>query len=428
MKIVFGKLFLISLLILIVPICSAEELNIIENDYDSLYEEIHETVTDSTDAVSHIDDKNYYLIQDEVDDAMDVEYKIFDGFNSGKKENFEKIEGPLFSKIIKQDIIRTDMPSYLLKPVSTFFYEKGPLRKVQFIGAYNGGLDLRWKDKKYQSTDYDYNFMQVGALGKFADDYTDFKVLFNLRPKEGLNYMQNFVADAYLVNNRIPHHKLILGHSRNAVGHEGAMSSYILPFATRSQISRTFGSTRATGAKIIGDYSLIDYSLAANSSDRFFHEFFPGAEFTGWVNLKPLGKTNGKYGRLTIGGGINTGKNRTDYTVGGLYIGYRYKKLYANFEYASADGYNGSYVSDKKASGFYGTLGYKITPRVQLIARYDRFDPNKNKSNDIRQEITAGINWFIKGQAIRVILNYVFCMNQASPDSHRLILATQFLL
>ena len=89
---------------------------------------------------------------------------------------------------------------------------------------------------------------------------------------------------------------------------------------------------------------------------------------------------------------------------------------------------NGTRVSTDKADGFAYTLGYKVHPRLQLIARYDQFDPNRDVSNNTRREYTAGINYFIKGQALRLILNYVFCDNQDREDSHRIILGTQILL
>ena len=70
----------------------------------------------------------------------------------------------------------------------------------------------------------------------------------------------------------------------------------------------------------------------------------------------------------------------------------------------------------------------KFNPHWQLIGRVDQFDPNRDVSNDLRREYTIGLNWFIKGQALKLILNYVFCQNQNIPDSHKFILATQFLL
>mgnify|MGYP004525743943 CR=1 FL=1 len=364
----------------------------------------------------------------ELENNIEAEYTFFENFKILDKNKDGKIdESSLIGRIMKKNIVRTDVPSYLLKEELTFYPQKGAISKVQFYGAYQGDLSSSWQKGDYDFG-YDYNYGQIGAVGKFRNTKTDFKVVLNPKPNNNFNYMQHFVAEAYLVNNNIPHHKVVVGFSRNQVGKEGGSSSYILPFVTRSQIARNFGSTRALGVRLIGNYSLLDYNLALNSSDRFFRDWFPGTEFTGWLDFKPLGKTDGKYGRLIIGGGLNAGKNVTNYTVGSLYVAYKYKKLWTNFEYGIADGYNGSAVSTNKAMGFNGTIGYKIVPQLQFIARYDFFDPNRDTDHNNRQEYTAGINYFIKGQALRLILNYVFCQNQATQDSHRVIFATQLLL
>lgn len=80
------------------------------------------------------------------------------------------------------------------------------------------------------------------------------------------------------------------------------------------------------------------------------------------------------------------------------------------------------------AEGFYTTAGYKITPRIQVLARYDQYTPDKDFSDDIRREYSAGVNYFIKGQALKLMLNYVFCQNDLFEDSHRVILGTQLML
>ncbi len=358
---------------------------------------------------------------------IESEFNFFNNFDLDKNDDNKIDEDTLLGKMIARDIIRTDIPSYLLSEELTFHPKKGPVSKVQYYGAYNGYLSSNWVGADYD-TSYDFGFIQLGAIGKIRGTKTDFKVVVNPRGSSERNYMQNFFADAYLINSSIPHHKIVVGYSRNQVGKEGGSSSYILPFIMRSQLSRNFGSTRALGVRLIGSFDLIDYNLAFNSSDRYFHDWFSGPEFTGWVDLKPLGKTDGKYGRLIIGGGLNAGHNHTNYTVGSLYLGYKYKKLWTSFELAAADGYNGSYVVDQKASGFYGTVGYKIHPRLQIIGRYDQFDPNRDVAGDMRREYTAGINYFIKGQALRLILNYIYCQNDNMEDSHRFLIGTQILL
>lgn len=401
----------------------------------------HEEVDNETNELQKVDDalpeNNGEFHDDEKFELFNKnenpndDFKLFKDFSVDKylDKNKDNVidENTFLGRVFHQKIIRTDIPTYLLGNELTFHPKKGIVSDVQFFGAYQGNLSSLWQKSDY---DYRYNYTlgQIGAMGKFRNTKTDFKILFNSNAQPYASYIQSMVADAYIVNSSIPHHKIIAGYSRNQIGKEGGTSSYILPFATRSQIARHFGSTRALGVRLVGDYSLLDYNLAFNSSDRFFRDWFPGAEFTGWVNVKPFGKTNGKYGNLVIGGGLNAGHNVTNYTVGSLYVGYKYKKLWTQFEYGIADGYNGYYVSTDKALGFNGTVGYKIIPQVQLIARYDFFDPNRDIPNNNRREYTAGINYFVKGQAIKFVLNYVYCQNDNSPNSHRIILATQLLL
>lgn len=368
--------------------------------------------------------------KDIINDNTDVEFSIFDNMVDKDKTTdhpFKIEEESLFGRIYKKKLERTSIPSYLLQDELTFKYKKGPIDRVKFYGAFQGNFNSLFKGADYD-TEYDLNVLEFGAFGNFREKNTDYKIQFNLKPVDGRTFLQGFVTDAYIMNRAIPHHKIIVGNSRNQVGVDGGASTYTLPFAARSQIARNFGNTRALGVRVVGNYSLADYSLALNSSDRFFTEFFPGAEFTGWVNFKPLGRTDGRYGHIVLGGGLNAGHNDTNYTVGGAYASYTYKKFMANFEYAIADGYNGRVISTNKATGFYSTVSYRLTKKLHVLARYDQFDPNRDIANDMRREYTAGLNYFIKGQALRLILNYVFCDNENTEDSHRIILGTQILL
>ena len=107
-------------------------------------------------------------------------------------------EKPLFKKIIEKNIIRTDIPSYLLSDELTFTPDKGPISKVQFFGTYNGYVSSLWTNKDYD-TNYTTNFVQVGAMGRFRNTNTDFKIILNPKGVHGRSYLQNFIADAYIV-------------------------------------------------------------------------------------------------------------------------------------------------------------------------------------------------------------------------------------
>ena len=341
----------------------------------------------------------------------------------------EKTLAERLKEVYNLEIERTDIAIPLSNDVTTFRFEKGPLKSFHpwFAMQSHGRYELNEGDD--DDLFYKIGIININLDGVLKSGEEDFRLMLNVTPQSQRPFMKNFVQDAYIATNRIPHHRIILGNTRPAVGYEGSQSPYTLPFINRSQIARNFGNARSLGVKVMGNYKYADYTLSAGSSGRSLIAGFPGTEFTGWLNIKPFGSLDHKLGKLTIGGGFSGGHNQINYGVGSLYIGYRHKKLWTNFEAAIADGYNGSQgVSENKACGYAYTIGWKFTPHLQLIGRVDQFDPNRDTSGDLRREYTVGINWFIKGQALKMVLNYVFCDWQNRENSHRLILATQILL
>ena len=343
----------------------------------------------------------------------------------------EKTLREKLSDVYHLEVEQIDKPNYLLKDVLTKHFDEDSIwDRTQLWGGYNGDLGLYFAEDGSTKNHYEFNTINVGYDGFLKNNNGDFRIMFNYAPYSSRNVVQNLFADMYVATNKIPHHRLLVGHSRPPVGMEGGYGPFVLPFIARSQISRNFGTVRKLGARVSGDYSLVDYDFGVYSSDTYFNEFFPGAEFIGWVNLKPLGKTDGKYGKLKVGGGLQGGHRDTNYCVTGAYVGWEYKKLLLNFEWANANGYNGpsGVQTDKHASGFYTTLAYRVTPKLQALLRYDEFDQNHNISGNNKREYTAGINYFIKGQGLKLIFNYVFCQNDAAKDSHRILMGTQILL
>ena len=343
----------------------------------------------------------------------------------------EKTLREKLSDVYHLEVYKYDTPNFLLKDVLTKkFDEDSPLESLNLWAGYNGNIGVYMNEDASSNSQYDFNAINVGIDGKFKNNTADFRIMFQDSPYSSRNFVQSMFADMYIATNKIPHHRVMIGHTRPPVGMEGGYGPFVLPFIARSQISRNFGTVRKLGARVSGDYSLIDYDLGVYSSDTYFQEFFPGTEFIGWVNLKPLAKTDGKYGSLKIGGGLDAGNRSNSFCVAGAYIGYEYKRFMANFEWANADGYNGpsGFSTDKHASGFYATLGYMLTKKLQILARYDEFDPDKNIAHNNQREYSLGLNYFIKGQGLRLILNYVFCQNDAAKDSHRILVGTQILL
>lgn len=354
--------------------------------------------------------------------------------NNTPTQNVNKIfeedaEYTLYEKIqdIKaKEVKNTDSSAYLLDGILTKNFETGIIEKMHFFGYYRAAADIDVSESG--DTLYDFSAIQAGINGKFrGENY--YEARFRFDRQDGYSFIQALPIDTYVANASIPHHTIILGNTRTPTGFEGSRSDTIIPFVARAQISRNFGNTRKLGLRVKGSYDLVEYDVGGYSSDTYFRSFFPGAEFAGWITLKPLGKTDGKWGKLNLGGGLTVGENNISYAVSGLYAGYEYKNFIANFEYAYADGYNGAKtISSNNAEGFYSTVGYKLTPKLQFLARYDQYHPDKNFLDDIRREYSAGINYFVKGQALKIMLNYVFCQNNLFEDSHRIILGTQLIL
>lgn len=323
-----------------------------------------------------------------------------------------------------------DSPSPLFAEPLTKHFESGPVESLHTWGVVQSNFDTMMTEGENGYTKFNPALINILFDVKMKGGKDNFRLMLDPTHQHNRPFLQQFVQDAYYETKRIPHHTILIGNSRTGTGYEGAQSPYTLPFINRSQISRNLANIRKVGIRVKGNYSLVEYDFGGYSSDTFFTEFMPGVEFDGWVNLKPLGKTDGRYGKLTTGGGIVSGtRNSVDYFVGGAYIGYEYKKFWTRMEYAVSDGSNGgSGLTTKRRQGWYVTLGYHLTKKLEVLARYDEFDPDRAISNNNQREYTAGINYYLKGQALKLILNYVFCQNQAKADSHRILIGAQIAI
>ena len=349
----------------------------------------------------------------------------------------EMIQSPVVSAPILQGVTnffsakaeRTDTTTSLFKKYTTKEFESGPFEKLYLWGAYQGNFDTLIPKGGNGYFLYDPALINIFLDGKFRGGKEGFRIMADPTPQNNRPFMRQFIQDAYFYTKRVPNHTVMVGNSRVGIGDEGRSSSFVLPLVNRAQISRNLSNVRKFGVRVKGNYKLVDYDIGGYSSDTFFREFFPGTEFTGWVNFKPLGMTDGRYGKLTTGGGISSGHNNIHYFLSGVYLGYEYKRFWTKFEYMDSNGSNSQVgPSTLRANGWFGTMGYKITPKLEVVARYDSYDPNKNVKNDRTNEYTAGLTYYLKGQALRLMLNYVYCQNQTIKDSHRIIVGTQIIL
>ena len=321
--------------------------------------------------------------------------------------------------------------NFLFSEILTKNYpESSMMDSLHLWAGYNGDMTFAFPEHSNSVVgNYEFNTICAGLDGKLKDDNADFRIMLANQPLSSRTIARGMFADMYVATNKLPNTRVQIGHFRPGFGIEGQQSTFTLPFLQRSQISRNYGTVRKMGGKVQGDYRLFDYNIGMYSSSTYFKTFFPGAEFDGWLNFKPLGFTDGKYGHLTIGTGMQAGERDSHYCLTGAYLRYDYKRFFANIETAQGSGANGAKLeTDKHTAGFYTTMGYRLTPKLQALVRYDEFNNNKHVSNNTQREYTAGLNYFIKGNGLKIMLNYVFCQNQSTKDSHKIMLGTQILL
>lgn len=388
------------------------------NKEQSVFEQ-NVTKEDKPDASITIQERSEIGSYDPTQGATNPKFFLFNALKTAAKDVYEL------------EVERTDIPSQLLKDQLTFKLEKGPLESVHIWSAYQMNFSTTMPEKGDTDSKFDVGLINILIDGKFKDGKEDFRIMLDPTHRHSHpNFMQPFFQDLYVETRRIPHHTLLVGNSRPGVGIEGAQSPYTLSFINRSQISRNLANIRKFGFRLRGDYSLVDYDLGIYSSSTNFTSFFPGHEFDAWMNVKPLGKTDGKYGKLVTGAGIQSGeKHGTNYYLTGAYAGYEYKKFWTKFEYARANGSNGgSGLTDARSQGLFVTAAYRLTKKLELLARFDQFDPDRSIRNNNQKEYTLGANYYLKGQALKLIFNYVYCQNDNKADSHRLMMGTQIVL
>lgn len=293
-------------------------------------------------------------------------------------------------------------------------FEKGPVKSQRISFFTHGGVLMTAERDKNFSSKMDTPTNEILWTTKFADNKTKLEITYNLsRTREFNNTFWGKFTNIEVIHDFNEHQTLRVGHTRLANGYEGGISSSQIHFLSRSQIVRHFGNSYSVGVRNQGNYKYFSYDVALSDGSRYLQNVFGGAEVTAFASLKPLAKFNDKYGSLKIGGSIDHGRSHgMDFTVVGGHLMYKYKNFYWENEYQYANNYAGKWYQRGKAHGLYSTVGYFITPKVEILARYDLFQ--KLNNHNISTEYTVGLNYYITPEA-KIMLNYILAKDDKNP-------------
>lgn len=313
----------------------------------------------------------------------------------------------------------------------------------------NGGMQVRYNgiiQKGADSGAFPPNFSiplaDMRVSGKFAPHLN-----FMLEPlysrtwggASSATIVGGVVADGYVSTDIFPHHLIYLGQTRVPIGVEGTTSPFAYITMDKSQIARYFSDYRDMGIKIAGTWPLVDYTIGAyNGAGGNNKDYSRNMAVGGMIIVKPLYKLP-KKGKLDLGGGYYRQQNgntantaassRYEMQTTSAVLAYKYKKFGIKTEWALRHG-SGATASNGNipvSKGMFAETTYDLTPKFQLLAKYDIFNPNQAVKKNINTEYTIGTNYYFSGNALKLQVNAVAVSNQAGRDSKRIMMLTQYM-
>lgn len=343
-----------------------------------------------------------------------------------EKHPFKELLFENQEETLAQKILQPKSKYWNLVDESGHEFERGPVKNFK-IGAYVR-MDNEMSVKNGDFSDLvNFNSVELTTETLLRNDKTKLNVSYNF--VRNLDYDNHFFqkfSNLYVDHNFTKNQAIRVGNARVPVGIEGGLSSSKIMLVKRGQIYRNFADARSFGIRNIGKYKYAEYDIGWYDSSRFMNKMFQGSEFAGNVAVKPLANFDGKYGDLKLGTSIDVGdaSHANHYSVYTAYAQYKKDKFYWDFEYAHANGAGGKYIDDTDGQGFFTTVAYKITPKIELLGRYDYYK-DFSKSNP-SQEFTAGVN-FYNNPHCKFVLNYAYKLaEKSSSDSHKIYIGTRF--
>lgn len=64
-------------------------------------------------------------------------------------------------------------------------------------------------------------------------------------------------------------------------------------------------------------------------------------------------------------------------------------------------------LPDHNSAGFYGQIIFRANPQIEILGRYDSFDPNSDVDDDEVTWLTGGLNYLIESNHAKISINYI---------------------
>ena len=217
------------------------------------------------------------------------------------------------------------------------------------------------------------------------------------------------------------------GQFKIPVGYEGDLvsSSAIttveraLMFAARDPFGGGFGDVRDTGVQLRGTQGQFRYWVGAFNGLGERQNDLSTSDTKAIIGR--LAFSPSSIQGLTVGVSGARGNNRNVGAVAGVsqsaernllnaFANYEKNKLTVRGEYLTGDSQRLPLNADgfeNDVRGYYGLIGYKFTPKIEGVFRYDYFNFDRALDDASVRDLVLGVNYYIKGNNAKIQANIV---------------------
>jgi len=295
---------------------------------------------------------------------------------------------------------------------------------------------------------------RLNATGKFLEEL-DFRLEMDLAGSlSNTSSLRAQMTDGFINWNRYPAANIRAGQFKTPFGFEQLYGDPRLLTIERSLVNDRITASRQIGAQVGGDLleKRVSYAAGAfngnavnnnfNDDDRFF--------LAGRLSGVPWqGKLLGSSATWAIGGNAfssqdanvplaDFGFDSTPATADrdGIFSGKRTGsgidtqlvsgpfELWAEYLRSRFEPDSGLPRPRFDADGWYGQGSYFVVAnRLQIVLKYETFDPNSKSENDTTDTATLGANLYLKGHDLKLMLDYLRVGAPAPADKQDKVIA-----